>query len=126
MKTTWLGFSLALALSAQLPANAATAPEPPTQNPPATTIEVTLSGAVKQPGRFRFPSQVGGTPKDVILHAGGFLEEATAVVVRRENAKGEIETIEVEVGRMLCGPRTEKAPPFLLKDGDEIVVLSKE
>lgn len=84
-------------------------------------LEITIYflGEVAQPGAMSFKSTERVTLLTAIARAGGLTDRAAKkVTIRREDAAGKAQEIEVDYKRVLTG----KAPDIALREGDVVVV----
>jgi len=89
--------------------------------------EVTLLGAVRNPGSFQFPpNTVSLDIRDVIARQGGFtpVAKGDSVAVTRRQPNGKEDTTVVNVDRMMFGRahKRENDEVFLIYPGDRIYV----
>ncbi|MEY2878384.1 MAG: hypothetical protein RLZZ15_764 [Verrucomicrobiota bacterium] len=110
-------FLLVLAAPTALPAADSPAPE-------TSAGEVSISGAIKQAGRFSLRADPPMTIKDLILRAGGFPDEADAVVRLTRFSAGEPpHVIYLDCRTLLGGKHPDML--FPLQAGDKIYVPNK-
>ena len=85
------------------------------------TLEVTIYflGEVAQPGALTFKSTERITVLTAVSRAGGLTDRAARkILIRREDASGKSQEIEVDYKRLVAG----KDPDIQLRAGDVVVV----
>jgi len=91
--------------------------------------EVSISGMVKQAGKYSLPPETITTLKDIVLRAGGFTDTANGSKVRvsRPNPDGTTKIIVKDIDSVIRGKDTKNSVDgsFPLEPGDVIYVPEK-
>ena len=86
--------------------------------------EVSISGQIRNSGRYQLPAESTYTLVDLVTKAGGFTDigKGTAVTVTRIMPDGTRKVFTIDVDSIIKGKKDNKAEDLLLQAGDNVYV----
>ena len=86
--------------------------------------EVSISGQIRNPGRYQLPAESTYTLVDLVTKAGGFTDigKGTAVTVTRIMPDGTRKVFTIDVDSIIKGKKDNKSEDLLLQAGDNVYV----
>ena len=86
--------------------------------------EVSISGQIRNPGRYQLPAESTYTLVDLVTKAGGFTDigKGTAVTVTRIMPDGTRKVFTIVVDSIIKGKKDNKSEDLLLQAGDNVYV----